>query len=56
MNIATFKERFGGDLYPQMEFEKFYDPDVAKLIFTNKLQEYLVENFRAPEAGEQDGD
>lgn len=56
INIATFKERFGGDLYPQIEFEKFFDPKLAELIFTNKLQEFLVENFRTPESGDQDSD
>lgn len=46
INISIFKERFGGISVPEVQFEKYFDVEIAKLVFTRRNEEFLAENFK----------
>lgn len=43
-SISFFKERYGGQLWPYLVFERFFDGDVCRLVYQQRLQEFLDGN------------
>jgi hypothetical protein len=41
LSISFFKERYGGQLWPYLVFEQFFDPDACRLVYEKRLREYL---------------
>lgn len=45
LSIATFKERYGGQLWPNLTFEKFEDRNLFQAQYQTRLQEILDSNY-----------
>jgi len=50
LGIAEFKERYGGDLWPELWFETFFDSVLASEALSGRLARYLEAEPFAPRA------
>lgn len=42
LSISFFKERYGGQLWPYLVFERFFDRDLCRITYQKRLQDYLA--------------
>jgi hypothetical protein len=42
LSIGVFKERYGGELWPELEFEKYYDRDLFARVEAQRLARHVA--------------
>ena len=47
LSIAAFKERYGGQLWPDLTFEKIFDKDLFLLRYESAMREFLESDYFA---------
>lgn len=54
LSISFFKERYGGQLWPYLVFERFFDRQLCRAVYQKRIQDYLQSypfDAPAPENG-----
>jgi lipid II:glycine glycyltransferase (peptidoglycan interpeptide bridge formation enzyme) len=46
LGIATFKERFGSNIYPEIHFEKYLDKNLFISTFNQRINDFCELNFK----------
>jgi len=52
LSISFFKERYGGQLWPYLVFERFFDRELCRIVYQKRLQEYLNSSCFDPQLSE----
>ena len=51
LTISDLKERFGGKLYPYLHFERFFDKELFKKAYSERLDNFLASDYFSMDSG-----
>jgi len=52
LSISFFKERYGGQLWPYLVFERFFDRELCRIVHQKRLRDYLDSSCFDPQLSE----